>query len=633
MASLLLIPEEIRQLIGSYLDKATLGIGIQVCRPLHSSFIPLLWKQAELRGGIEGGCEGEGEGGIVEAQEAANIDPCCISNSSNSNSFVDIENCRSPARSPLSQPTALIDLPLLQARCRHIEHLTISGPVPSEYCSIVFPRLRTLVFTDTHGAVFDGWETVAAEGSEIDSSSGDEEAALSRSCLDMIQLARLNPTIERLVINNVHSSLPARFWDTVFMHWRNPKALVIRYSPVSKSSGGSLWRASTRFEDLEFLGVNLPRYAAINTAINTITSSPASSDDHSSSPTSPLSSPSSSITASSFPTIKRLHLSITPRRNHFFDPSQQLLMMQSCPQLQELVWDCTHFHMDSYLTTQFIDALRHTNTTNNNTTNTTCWPMLDSLVILQMSFRRNSNSNINNNTNGRRVLLAEMFQALQPLRSLQIRFGRWEPFAFGALKDRHFKTLQTLSIQGCKGFTSSMVHEILTLCPCLVDFAADFIYAQDILSGGCEKVPGTTGTATTMMAKPWVCLGLKRLKICIYATALDSQTPSCARQVLRHLSTLTRLRDLDLRRNLVDERGLLDLSLRSGLDNLGGLARMETFRFDGSIRTMGEEELFWMLGRWRCLEELTGPFLRKGGGLLVEEVRDLLRERHILYSV
>ncbi|KAG0375672.1 hypothetical protein BGX24_008792 [Mortierella sp. AD032] len=670
MNSLPAIPEEIRQLIGCYLDRETLGVAIQVCRSFHSSFIPLLWKQAELRGvGGVGGLGGVGGEGVHSSNSSAHsdIDRNHLLTPPVTPTTNDKDELTWLSLSPASS-SSLIDLSLFQVRSRHIEHLTISGLIPSLYCTIVFPKLRTLIFTEAFNII------------------GGESAMQQ----DMVRMARLNPTIERLTINNIQPSFSAQFWETVFFHWKNPKSLVIRYSPVAKSSAAALWKASTRFEELEFRGVDLPRYLSTTTAASTsnasdvvvsLPSPPASSDDDSDSDDKRSSSPFFLIT--SFPRVKRVHLSITPRlhpRLHpFFNPTQQLIMMQSCPQLRELVWEGSRFHIDPQLASQFISSLTHPprNTSSSSlsppsspSSPSTCWPLLESLVLINISFRRSDPH--------RRHRLAEILLSTpQPLKSLTLQGGIWEePFAMMAMKERgHLKSLQSLSVRGCKGFSSSMVRECLMLCEGLVEFSADFIFAQDVVvpissSSYCERGSGSdSGTGTVgsslgshatgmgdsiggggrVKVQPWACKGLKRLKICIYTTALDDKpnTPSCARNVLKQIATLAQLEHLDFRRNLVDDRNLLNLSLESGLDALDALIRLKTFRFDdcngrsegkreGGMMMMGEEEMFWMVKQWRMLEEVSGPFLRRSRILseneAVDEVGAVFREHHVVYS-
>ncbi|KAF8944896.1 hypothetical protein BGZ47_003549 [Haplosporangium gracile] len=274
MNSLPAIPEEIRQLIGTYLDKQTLGTVIQVCRSLHSSFVPLLWKQAELRSAC-------GPWGYY-------VDSGAETTHTNNEGFAEKYKGHLPSPPPSpgfysssSSSSLMMDLTLLQARSRHIEHLTISAPIPSDYYTVAFPRLRTLIFTDDYSTT-------------------------GSSPLDIVQLAHLNPTIERLIINNIQSSLPAQFWETVFLEWKNPKALSIRYSPISKDGAAvaALWKASTRFEDLELQGVDLPHY--VHTLTADITADSSDDDELSSSSSAPL-----LITA--FPKAKRVHLNHTRR--------------------------------------------------------------------------------------------------------------------------------------------------------------------------------------------------------------------------------------------------------------------------------------------------------------------------------
>jgi hypothetical protein len=112
------------------------------------------------------------------------------------------------------------------------------------------------------------------------------------------------------------------------------------------------------------------------------------------------------------------------------------------------------------------------------------------------------------------------------------------------------------------------------------------------------------------------------------------------------LATLTKLEHLDLRRNLVDERPLLNLTIASGLNALSAITRLRTFQFDdycspggrregGGTWTMGEEEMVWMLSRWKLLEEVSGPFrgISTVRGVVDEEkVRTAFKQRQVAYS-
>lgn len=618
MNSLPAIPEEIRQLIGAYLDKQTIATVIQVSRSLHASFVPLLWKQAELRGGYI--CSQWGGDHMDSGAGKLDYASSCLADFSNSlPSPPPSPGLHSSSSSP--SPPWMMDLILLQARSRHIEHLTISAPIPSDYYTIHFPRLKTLVLTDDY--------------------------TTTGSPQNITQLARLNPTIERLIIKNIQTSLPAQFWETVSTDWKTPRSLCIRYSSISKESAAALWRASTRFEDLELRGVDLPHYA---TFISSLTATNSDDDEELSS------TPSVPMNITTFPNAKRVHLSITPRQTlPFFNPPQQLAMMQSCPQLRELVWDGSHFHIDPQLSSQFTTALHpsfHPSPTsqshNSNNSKYTCWPHLESLVLLHIS--PHSRDPLH------RRRLAEIIHAVPALKALQIRGGVWESLAMNALRTpgRHFETLERVSVRGCKGFSSSMVQEVLMNCKGLVELCADFIYAQDVVPQvvAPSSAPDSASGLGVSGVQPWACQGLKRLKICIYATPLSSSSSSpstisstfcTARQVLVQLATLTKLEHLDLRRNLVDERPLLNLTIASGLNALSAITRLRTFRFDdccslGGRREgrdgwmMGEEEMVWMLRRWKELEKVSGPFRGMSTMMGEDKVRGVFKQRHVEYS-
>ncbi|KAF9428795.1 hypothetical protein BGZ94_001019 [Podila epigama] len=234
------------------------------------------------------------------------------------------------------------------------------------------------------------------------------------------------------------------------------------------------------------------------------------------------------------------------------------------------------------------------------------------------------------------------------LRSLRMLYFHGLGPSFAAALLRHTSTLESIIFEECDGITSMDIQILLGSCPRLHTFHAMttnspvfmssvYLDAKDLLSG------------------PWACEAvLESLKLIIngiprpdlledqYGSPLegplhnrrDRHNFDCQRAVYARLGRLTKLRvlwlghdeqDLDDEENYYPvEQGLgrqliqwqfidpdiqfecLEFSLRSGLEQLAELKRLETLNLDRVSTLIGQAEVQWMTQRWPKLKTIVG---------------------------
>ncbi|KAF9354956.1 hypothetical protein BGX34_010722 [Mortierella sp. NVP85] len=262
-----------------------------------------------------------------------------------------------------------------------------------------------------------------------------------------------------------------------------------------------------------------------------------------------------------------------------------LELLFRCPSLTTCRWTTNPSHDARFLPnfTQFIE--------------TKPWPDLHSLSIVLHSL---SESDLQKVLIGMpRIISLELFCSLD----------NFTPDAMELLRP-HFSNLRALQLRWSSDRASSPVaQEILSSCPLLERFSAR-VDARHVAEG-----------------KPWVCLGLKTLELCL---RFD---PSTIRHVqplvFDQLARLTRLEALRLWDNM-GVHGLtvttfqeaVDLRLESGLGKLSTLRYLHTVDLGSSEQRMQEEEIVWMLEHWKSLEKIRGRF-----NFREPEVERALRER------
>ncbi|KAG9068311.1 hypothetical protein KI688_010577 [Linnemannia hyalina] len=206
---------------------------------------------------------------------------------------------------------------------------------------------------------------------------------------------------------------------------------------------------------------------------------------------------------------------------------------------------------------------------------------------------------------------------LPPLKRLTILMGPIGPVCFGILQERHLDSLQTLSLTGTEMITSRMALDILIQFPHLVVFEADHIDLRDFRS----------------TPQPWVCQGLKRLRVTFES---DPSDPGVDTLLLEQLSKLVHLEEPYVT-NCLSHFGfitgsetttpLLSWKLDSGLGRLSTLTRLRAFICRRSGRDLEVEDIEWMMDHWPSLETLLGHF--SSDSTVQESLIALIRQRGI----
>ncbi|KAG0043425.1 hypothetical protein BGZ83_011418, partial [Gryganskiella cystojenkinii] len=196
------------------------------------------------------------------------------------------------------------------------------------------------------------------------------------------------------------------------------------------------------------------------------------------------------------------------------------------------------------------------------------------------------------------TLLAGTLNALNPvLEDLAIRAGAFGPQALEALLDKHAGTLTQLDLFGSH-VTSTGIYSILCSCPRLVYFRGERLLSSDILSD----------------ERPWVCQDLEEWHMAIEMDSnwdnsdddgQDLSIEEASRKVYQRLSSLRRIRNLDLQRGSYDPSGRyrppkqgsdfspLLLCLDHGLDQLATLSDLEDLCFDKAGQNLGKDIWEW----------------------------------------
>ncbi|KAF8983701.1 hypothetical protein BGZ46_009749 [Entomortierella lignicola] len=179
---------------------------------------------------------------------------------------------------------------------------------------------------------------------------------------------------------------------------------------------------------------------------------------------------------------------------------------------------------------------------------------------------------------------------IRQITSLNVSDSQFGPFSFDVLR-RHFNTITRLLFVNCPSMTSSMIQEILSSCPNLVEFSGGYIMAKHIVEG-----------------RPWVCLSIKQLQVCIGFSESEQDLQFL---VFEQLSKLVRLETLGIgtRDSYSEEewkRQLLDLRLSSGLGQLSQLKHLKMIAIRNSKQAMEYEDIRWLISNWGWLDIVDG---------------------------
>ncbi|KAF9906585.1 hypothetical protein EC991_000461 [Linnemannia zychae] len=206
MTEIVDLPEEIRPLIGRFLDTKAILACVLVSRSFRQSFEPILWQKVVIR----------------PPQSSDDIN-----------------------KKPIS-----VDIATLKTRTMDVQNYVIYDSVDPEFYKLSFPQLRRLQLSD--------------ETSKIRCRKNRKESkvVLFKRYRDQgllqDQLVQLNPTVRTLVITSLPATPSADFWTTVYSTWVNPKLLHVT-GPVAftEETSNAFWMACTRFEELSLIYINV----------------------------------------------------------------------------------------------------------------------------------------------------------------------------------------------------------------------------------------------------------------------------------------------------------------------------------------------------------------------------------------
>ncbi|KAF9197809.1 hypothetical protein BGZ49_001598 [Haplosporangium sp. Z 27] len=309
-----------------------------------------------------------------------------------------------------------------------------------------------------------------------------------------------------------------------------------------------------------------------------------------------------------FPAMRSLHLSI----NSGMSMRHQLEWIRKCPLLESLSWYIQS--SDPFPTSEMCEIL-----------STICRDIKE----LSLEEGRIPDGDI-----------ARILDRCGDLTTLSFFDSGFGPHAFQACR-RQFEILTRFEVMRCENTTSAMSQTILTSCPNLVYFRANFVNARDILGitesteptgeetgGTSTQSEDTTAVKVDFHPQDWVCLKLETLSL--FICGLEGKPVEWQREVLRQLSRLKRLDNLAIgpyEFAMVGSRDGIDLRLESGLDILGSLNLLDRFCFDGLHQEMGEEDVLWMTKAWPRLERVEGKVHYSRKRML--ELQEILRKEDI----
>jgi len=197
--------------------------------------------------------------------------------------------------------------------------------------------------------------------------------------------------------------------------------------------------------------------------------------------------------------------------------------------------------------------------------------------------------------------IAEILNGCHRLVSVHLPGSKFGELAFLSLS-RHFTTLRGLNLERCAGLTSTMVQQIMTSCRRLTDLTATTLDAIDILGDTNEEESIRTGTGIRDQSQEWVCVDLDSLGV--FICGLEGKPIEWHQKVMQRLAKLTKLTSLSVGPKLYSyssstgTRDGLDLRVKTGLDALSSLKRLECLFFDGLWQQMEEQDMRWMIEAW-----------------------------------
>ncbi|KAG0047020.1 hypothetical protein BGZ83_007852 [Gryganskiella cystojenkinii] len=273
-----------------------------------------------------------------------------------------------------------------------------------------------------------------------------------------------------------------------------------------------------------------------------------------------------------------------PGSNIFIKMQQELI--RRSPRLVRLSWQAAEIHWRELSVVKLL---------------------VENIVVHKQDFRRLEALTLTGDGLESQEDLRTVLEAMPSLRELDLNGSDFHLRSWSVLRDQVPSLLLKLT------------HLNLKRCPRL---QGDII--QDILCSTLNlqvfKGPAVLDRNLKDDPRPWVCLGLKSLSLCLVVEAPEAQPHKNTRErqsdFMERLSSLVHLEDLDLFGCplLMDETGhrswsaesFLQLTLSSGLDRLASLKRLRnlTGSLDGFSLPWRREEAEFVLLHWRDLESL-----------------------------
>ncbi|KAF9362176.1 hypothetical protein BGX34_006670 [Mortierella sp. NVP85] len=190
--------------------------------------------------------------------------------------------------------------------------------------------------------------------------------------------------------------------------------------------------------------------------------------------------------------------------------------------------------------------------------------------------------------------IAAILQNIPRLRKLRLADVVFGAASFQALRS-HFHCLEDLSISSdaehCYEFeTGPLLIDILASCPKLNSFMTGSLRGHDILMGpnrwACEQSLEYLGADIDILP--------------------GSMVEQQQHDIFERLSHLTRLKFLDISDGYGMNLGTLNLTLDKGLRYLASWTRLESIFFCGTLQSMTEAEIDWILQHWKSLKVFIG---------------------------
>ncbi|KAG0306132.1 hypothetical protein BGZ97_000858 [Linnemannia gamsii] len=378
-----------------------------------------------------------------------------------------------------------------------------------------------------------------------------------------VALVRANPMVQDLTLYKTPSKPTNEFWEVIENEWIRPRSLDVVSHVVEPGQSDAFWRACSRFETLSIISDDIPFF-------------PTGYKD-SSTPSQQQQPP-----VDVFPHIERLTLNFHPV-GHGARPDH-VDWIRRCPRLVYLAWNLVGRRSPvKRLAAELKNAT---------------WPVLSSLRLEQSMHTDRD--------------LSDLVSRLPYLRILQFSQSTFGPLSFAALKAHpQMRSLHTLSVLSCPGFTGSMAQAVLEQCPVLDTFAAPYISVHDVAQEGSQ---------------PWACVHSLRF-LTVYVTCGPQSTIKSRQKMFDQLGLLSNIIHLDLgahrlfqlplqvRSQLTTYESTLSLKLSSdngGLANFVGLTQLRHFSFKQTPQSLGMKEVHWVLDHWTHLSKIVGQFTNTG---------------------